>query len=271
MTNTGNVSVSGQQFLAASGANRPLVAGTYYVGILAGAAQPAAGVLKTASYTLRSRGIGNGGYSIPITPIALNGGTIDTNGFNVLFSGAFSGAGGLTKIGLGSAILSSVNTINGSVAVNGGTLNVAGTLSSLDVQVNSGGTLLFELGGMTTNSAVIVMNEISTNGNLNGLIGSGTVTSWESSYSLVTSQHNQIGVGGTAPAISGNLTLGALLNSYNPAYGDVFDLLDWVGLGPISGSPTPLSQVVQVSGSVNTIFTVTSDSAWLTTDRKSVV
>ncbi|MEJ6011914.1 hypothetical protein [Novosphingobium aquae] len=69
------------------------------------------------------------------------GGTIDTNGCNVLFSGAFSGAGGITKIGLGSAILSSVNTINGSVAVNGGTLNVAGSLSLLDVQGNSGGTL----------------------------------------------------------------------------------------------------------------------------------
>ena len=69
------------------------------------------------------------------------GGTIDTNGFNVLFSGAFSGAGGLTKIGLGSAILSAMNTVNGSVAVNGGTLNIAGILSSLDVQINSGGTL----------------------------------------------------------------------------------------------------------------------------------
>ena len=69
MTNTGNVSVNGQQFLAAKGANRPLVAGTYYVGILAGAAQPSAGALKTASYTLQSRGIGVTGYSIPVTPL----------------------------------------------------------------------------------------------------------------------------------------------------------------------------------------------------------
>lgn len=36
-----------------------------------------------------------------------------------------------------------------------------------------------------------------------------------------------------------------------------------------AGSPTPLSQVVQVSGSVNTNFTVTSDSAWLTTSPAS--
>ncbi|MCX6837752.1 MAG: autotransporter-associated beta strand repeat-containing protein [Verrucomicrobia bacterium] len=171
------------------------------------------------------------------------------------------GSANLSKEGQGTLVLTALQsghtgsvTINaGTLAGNGGTggnlvVNSGGTLApgtspgqftvTGDLTVNSGGTLLFELGGMTTNSAVIVMNEISTNGNLNGLIGSGTVTSWESSYSLVTSQHNQIGVGGTAPAISGNLTLGALLNSYNPAYGDVFDLLDWVGLGPISGSPT---------------------------------
>lgn len=79
MTNAGNVSVNGQQFLAATGPNRPLVAGTYYVGVLAGAAQPSAGTLKTASYTLQSRGIGASGFSIPITPLALNGGSIDTN------------------------------------------------------------------------------------------------------------------------------------------------------------------------------------------------
>jgi autotransporter-associated beta strand protein len=171
------------------------------------------------------------------------------------------GSANLSKEGQGTLVLTALQsghtgsvTINaGTLAGNGGTggnlvVNSGGTLApgtspgqftvTGDLTVNSGGTLLFELGGMTTNSEVIVMNEISTNGNLNGLIGSGTVTSWESSYSLVTSQHNQIGVGGAAPAISGNLTLGALLNSYNPAYGDVFDLLDWVGLGPISGSPT---------------------------------
>ncbi|MGL4402087.1 MAG: InlB B-repeat-containing protein, partial [Luteolibacter sp.] len=79
MTNTGNVNVSGQQFLAVKGSNRPLVAGTYYVGILAGAAQPSAGEVKTTSYTLQSRGIGTTGFSIPITPLALNGGNLGTN------------------------------------------------------------------------------------------------------------------------------------------------------------------------------------------------
>ena len=77
MKNSGDVSVNGQQFLAAKGANRPLLPGTYYVGVLAGAAQPAAGVLKMASYTLQSRGIG-GKNSIPVTPLERDGGSIDT-------------------------------------------------------------------------------------------------------------------------------------------------------------------------------------------------
>lgn len=78
MVNPGSINVAGRQFLAATGPDRPLVAGTYYVGVLAGAARPAAGPVRTASYTLQSRGIGSTGFSIPITPLDLNGGSIAT-------------------------------------------------------------------------------------------------------------------------------------------------------------------------------------------------
>lgn len=71
---SGAVPVNGRQFLAARGANRPLVPGTYYIGVLAGSATPSAGTPKTAGYTLQSRGIGDG-YAIGVTPLALNGGT----------------------------------------------------------------------------------------------------------------------------------------------------------------------------------------------------
>ena len=69
--NADGTSVTGQQFLAAIGPNRPLQVGTYYVGILAGSAS-ASIPPKTVSYTLRSRGIGNG-YNIPITPLEIGG------------------------------------------------------------------------------------------------------------------------------------------------------------------------------------------------------
>ena len=75
MTNPGGLAMNGRQFLAARGPNRPLVPGTYFVGVLAGAATPAAGPVKTASYTLISRGIGTG-YSIGLTTLALDGGQL---------------------------------------------------------------------------------------------------------------------------------------------------------------------------------------------------
>ena len=81
MVNTGGGVVNGQQFLAAKGANRPLVAGTYYVGILAGNAFAPAGLPKKTSYTLHSRAIGTG-LSIPITPVNLDGGSIATSLLN---------------------------------------------------------------------------------------------------------------------------------------------------------------------------------------------
>ena len=76
-SDVGNVNVSGQQFLAARGAGRPLEAGTYYVGVLVGAAQAPAGVPKVASYTLVSRGIGSG-YDIEPADLPLTGGQVTT-------------------------------------------------------------------------------------------------------------------------------------------------------------------------------------------------
>jgi autotransporter-associated beta strand protein len=69
------------------------------------------------------------------------GGTVDTNGSNILFSGAFTGVGAMTKIGLGTLSLSGTSAINGNFDVNAGTLNVIGALSAATVNVNSGGTL----------------------------------------------------------------------------------------------------------------------------------
>jgi large repetitive protein len=77
MNNAGGVNVTGQRFLAARGTGRPLEPGTYYVGVLVGAAQPPAGVPKMASYTLQSRGIGIG-HAIEPTDLPLDGGNLAT-------------------------------------------------------------------------------------------------------------------------------------------------------------------------------------------------
>ncbi len=88
------------------------------------------------------------------------GGTVDTNGNNVLFTGDFTGVGGLTKIGAGRMTLGGISTINGGFDINAGTLNVTGTLSNLAVNVNNGGTL-------TGNGSVVAPINVNTGGTLN--------------------------------------------------------------------------------------------------------
>ncbi len=81
-----------------------------------------------------------GPIATPFT-VQAAGGTIDTDGSAVVFTGGFSGVGGLTKTGAGVATLANISTLGGSIVVDSGRLNVAGTLSALDVHVNEGGIL----------------------------------------------------------------------------------------------------------------------------------
>jgi autotransporter-associated beta strand protein len=69
------------------------------------------------------------------------GGTVDTDGNATVFTGGLTGPGGLTKVGAGTLTLANVNMLGGSMIVSNGRLNIAGTLSALDVEVRDGGTL----------------------------------------------------------------------------------------------------------------------------------
>ena len=55
------------------------------------------------------------------------GGTFDTNGNNATLAGAIGGAGGLTKVGVGTMTLSGAGTYLGGTTVNAGTLQAGGT------------------------------------------------------------------------------------------------------------------------------------------------
>jgi YVTN family beta-propeller protein/autotransporter-associated beta strand protein len=69
-----------------------------------------------------------------------NGGIVDTNGFNAIFSGSVINSGSLTKIGAGTLTLSGINTYTGGTIINGGTLVVDGpqALGFGDVILNDG-------------------------------------------------------------------------------------------------------------------------------------
>lgn len=93
------------------------------------------------------------------------GGTIDTLDNLMVFSGMFSGAGDLTKLGTGSLTMAGTGTYAGQTHVNAGRLVVNGTING-DAIVNDGATLggTGNIGGLTVNSGGTVApgNSIGT-------------------------------------------------------------------------------------------------------------
>ena len=194
--------------------------------------------------------------------VGASGGAISTDsGTTATVSNVVTGNGTLAKEGAGTLIFTAVNTNTGSTEVYNGTLGGTGTIGGdLNVHaggsvapgiaaegmltvngnltVSSGGTLVMQLGGATTNDASTVQAQMAANGNLLGLVGS--VPSAWTNYVVGTTLHDNILVNGSAaPTINGTLVISSsLLYGYTPAYGDVFKLIDWNVPGSIAGSTT---------------------------------
>lgn len=157
---TGGVSVVERFTLGATGVTTGLATlningGTVYVGsggIVRIATVPAA--LTFGSGVLGAKA--NWSTLLPITlpsngNIAIKAGAENDAPFDITLSGALSGAGGLTKFGTGTLILSAANTYTGSTTVAAGTLRVDGTVAAGAQFAIDGGVLS---GGGTVNRTV---------------------------------------------------------------------------------------------------------------------
>lgn len=142
--------------------------------------------------------------SLPATLSGTGAGGInfDTTGGNITMSGALTGAGGLSKVGNGTLILSGANSYTGGTAVSAGTLRIGNStgLGGGDVSVSGGLLDLAGKGVATTDSPVGAINlsggaiSFGIDGAASDrLSGTGTIT-LTGSTTL-----NLVGVGGAVP------------------------------------------------------------------------
>ncbi|MEI8375853.1 MAG: autotransporter-associated beta strand repeat-containing protein [Planctomycetota bacterium] len=149
--------------------------------------------------------------------LVLNSGiiaTMDTQSNALSISGAIEGAGGLTKIGVGTLTLNNINTYNGNTLVSSGTLALGNTCALQQSTLDTSGSGTLSFGSMTA-------------GMLGGLTGFGTLTlsnSASSAVTLIVGNNNYStaysgvlnGSGGLTKIGTGGLTLSGS-NTYNGA------------------------------------------------------
>lgn len=115
------------------------------------------------------------------------------------FSGDLTGTGGLTKEGAATLEISSAQSYTGTTLVNGGTLDLTGSLASADVSIASGATLRSSNAGLNTSSV------IRNNGTLD-------ITGVDQTVAVL---NNSGTVNGTATLTAGsyNLSGGSVINA----------------------------------------------------------
>jgi autotransporter-associated beta strand protein len=93
--------------------------------------------------------------------ITVNNATFDVaDGETTTISGVVGGAGGVTKDGAGTLILSNSNTYSGNTTVNAGTLEAAAASAlgtSASITVNNGGSLLVTASNAVADSATVTL------------------------------------------------------------------------------------------------------------------
>ncbi|SEO74233.1 autotransporter-associated beta strand repeat-containing protein [Rhodospirillales bacterium URHD0017] len=121
----------------------------------------AAGGLSFNAGTLQLAAGFSGGMTRPVT-LNAGGGTINTNGNNLVMSGIISGGGGLTKNGNGILTFQTAMAYTGGTTVNAGTL----FLDSVGGSLPTGGAL-------TVNGGLFDMSDIATGQSVGALAGTG--------------------------------------------------------------------------------------------------
>jgi autotransporter-associated beta strand protein len=189
--------------------------------------------------------------------------TTGGNNANTAFSGAISGAGGLTKAGTGTLTLTGNNIYTGGTSINGGTLQIGsgGTAGSISGNVVDNGTLVFN-----RSSPATFAGNISGSGSLvqagTGMLTLTGTNTYTGGTTINTGRTLRIGNGFTTGSISGNVANSGMLQfdrsdavsfagNISGAGGLVkwgFDTLTLSGNNTYSGTTTLNSGTLQANG-----------------------
>jgi outer membrane autotransporter protein len=153
------------------------------------------GTLKTTGDLVTSRTIS----------LLLLGGTIDSNGFDVIFSGDIINSGSLTKMGAGTLTLSGNNAYTGGTNIVGGVLSV-----SSDSNLGTGGITISNNAELLTTGALFASTKAITLGTGGGTVASATGTT--AAYGSVISGSGRLSVG---DAINDGMIVLSAANTYS--------------------------------------------------------
>jgi YVTN family beta-propeller protein/autotransporter-associated beta strand protein len=182
------------------------------------------------------------------------GGTIDSNGFDSLFSGHIINAGSLTKIGAGTLTLSGQNSYTGGTNILGGAIRVSSdtNLGTGDLTIGNKGELLVTGAGFVSGKAITLAT------------GGGTLAS----ASGMTATYGGV-IGGTGPLnIGDGVAPGTIILSGLNTYGGgttinhaALQIGADVNLGAPGGGLTFSGGILQTIASFTTARAVTLNGA----------
>ena len=176
---------------------------------------------------------GDGNVFLGANTLTVGSNNLSTTFSGVIQNGAFGSGGSLTKIGLGTLILSGANTYTGGTKINGGVLQVDGSITS-NTFVNYHGTLA---GTGTINGNVVNRGKVMPGDAPGTLTINGDYTQTHSGTLLIDIAGTSAGQFSVLDVL-GNANLDGfldpvLLNDFFPSVGDSFTFLNY---GSVSGS-----------------------------------